>query len=251
MSTWIDLISLIFRDSGVLGVGQALQAQDTSDAVRRINMMLSQWKRRRWLVYHLVDYSLLMDGSLFYTIGAGGDLNVARPNSIESAFMRQAVQSVPNQIDYPLRLIQSYEDYSRIALKNMQAGPSWYLFYDSGYPLGKLYPWPLAGGSAGGSGPFEMHIQVKDELTAITTANLGQEIALPPEYEQAVYSVQMQMVRSAYRLPPDATINGLARASLETLRTSNLQIPTLNMPVGIRGGGGYNIFSDSFGTSSR
>lgn len=251
MSTWADLIALIFRDSGVLGVGQALQAQDTSDAIRRINMMLAQWKRRRWLVFHLVSYSHTMDGSLFYTIGAGGDINVARPNSIESAFMRQSVQSTPSQIDYPLILIQSYEDYSRIALKNMQAGPSWYLFYDSGWPLGKLYPWPLAGGSSGGSGPFELHIQVKDELTSITTANLVQEIALPPEYEQAIYAVQMMSTRSAYRLPPDQGINGMARAALETLRTANLQIPTLNMPAAIQSRGGYNIWSDSFGPGGR
>ena len=249
MTTWVELINLIFRDSGVLGVGQALQAQDTSDAVQRINMMLSQWKRRRWLVYHLVDYSHTMDGSLFYTIGSGGDINVTRPNSIESAFMRQSVQSAPNQIDYPLRLIQSYEDYSRIALKNMQAGPSWYLFYDSGYPLGKLYPWPLAGGSAGGSGPFELHIQVKSELT--TVGDITQDIALPPEYEEAIYAVQKQRTRSAYRLPPDKDINDQARAALETLRTANFQIPTLNMPAGIQARGAYNIWSDSFGPGGR
>lgn len=249
MTTWAQLINLIFRDSGVLGVGQTLQAEDTSDAVMRLNMMLSQWKRRRWLVYHLVSYSLPMDGSLFYTIGASGDLDVARPNSIESAFMRQAVQSQPNQVDYPLQLIQSYEEYSAITLKNMQAGPSWRLFYDSDWPLGKLYPWPLAGGSAGGSGPFELHIQVKSELTSVTS--VGAEVDLPPEYWQAIYFTQMGQTRAAYRMPPDAYITGQAKASLETLRTANLQIPTLNMPRPLRGRGGYNIFSDSWGPSGR
>lgn len=246
---WGELINIIFRDCGVLGVGQTLQAQDTEDAKRRINMMLAQWKRRRWLVYNLVDLSLPMDGSLFYTIGAGGDLNVARPNSIESAYMRQAVQSVPNQVDYPLRLIQSYEEYSALTLKNMQAGPSWLLFYDSGWPLGKLYPWPLAGGSAGGSGPFELHIQVKNEMTSV--GDIGDEVNLPPEYHLAVYASQMQMTRSAYRLPPDANIDKLAKAAMETLRTANFQVPTLNMPSAVAGRGGYNIFSDNWGPWGR
>lgn len=249
MTTWNDLINLIFRDSGVLGVGQTLQAQDTADAVRRINMMLSQWKRRRWMVYHLVNHSIEMDGSLFYTLGDGGDIDTPRTDAIESAFMRQTIQSTPNQVDYPLRIVTSYEDYSRIALKNMQAGPSWILFYDSGYPLGKLYPWPLAGGSSGGAGPFELHVQVKDEL--VTVSNVAAEVVLPPEYELAIYAVQMQMTRSAYRLPPDQGINMLAKGAIDTLKSTNFQIPTLNMPAGLRGGGGYSIWSDTFGPTGR
>lgn len=245
MSTWAELIALIFRDSGVLGVGQALQAQDTSDAARRMQMMLAQWARSRWLVFNLVDRSHLMNGSLFYTIGAGGDLDFPRPNSIESAFMRQTVQSTPNQVDYPLTIVDSYEEYSRLTLKNMQAGPSWLLFYDSGYPLGKLYPWPVAGGSGGGSGPFELHIQVKNEMPSV--ANLAAEILLPPEYEQAIYAEQMKRTRSAYRLPPDAEINRLAKTSLQVLRSSNFQVPTLNLPRAVAGRGAYSIWSDSWG----
>jgi len=249
MTTWAEMIDLVFRDSGVLGVGQSLQAQDVSDAKRRFNMMLSQWKRRRWLVPNLVDHAIEMDGSLFYTIGDGGDIDTARPNSIESAFMRQAVQSQPAQIDYPLRLITSYEEYSQLTLKNMQAGPSWFLFYDSGYPLGKLYPWPLAGGSAGGSGPFELHVQVKNEL--VTVGALNADILLPPEYELALYATGMQMTRSAYRLPPDQMINTLAKNALNTLRSSNFQVPNLSMPSAVQGRGGYNIFSDSWGPQGR
>jgi hypothetical protein len=249
MSTWADLIALIFRDSGVLGVGQTLQAQDTSDAVRRINMMLSQWKRRRWLVPNLVDYSILQDGSLFYTIGAGGDIDVARPNAIESAFMRQAVQSVPNQVDWPLTIIDSMEQYSALTLKNMQAGPSWFLFFDSGWPLGKLYPWPLAGGSAGGSGPFELHIQVKSELDSV--GSLAAEINLPPEFEEAIYFAQMAQTRAAYRLPPDPYIQRQLKITLQTLRSSQFQVPNLNMPRALRGRGGYNIWADSWGPGGR
>lgn len=243
MATWSELINIVFRDSGVLGVGQTLQAQDTADAIRRFNMMLGQWKRRRWLVYNLVNHSIAMDGSLFYTLGIGGDINAPRTDKIESAFVRQVVQSTPNQVDYPLTLIPSYEEYSALALKNLAAGPSWYLFYDSGWPLGKLYPWPLA------NNQFELHIQVKNELTSIV--NPADEVNLPPEYELAAYAVQMQMTRSAYRLPPDPNINAMAKAALETLRTSNFQIPTLNMPAAVQGRGAYNIWSDTWGPNGR
>lgn len=240
---WGDLINLVFRDSGVLGVGQTLQARDIQDAKMRFNLMLGQWKRRRWLVYHLVSHSIPMDGSRSYTIGAGGDINVPRPDSIESAFARQVIQPQPNQPDFPLYIIRSWEDYSRITLKGLQAGPAWGLFYDSGYPLGTLYPYPLM------TSQYELHVQVKNELVSV--GDIADEIILPPEYELAIYAVQMQMTRSAYALPPKPEIDRLAKGALETLRATNFQIPTLRMPGAVQGVGGYNIWSDTFGPVGR
>lgn len=241
MATWSELVNLIFRDSGVLGVGQSLQAQDTTDAVFRIKMMLNEWRRKRWLVFHLVDLSITMDGSLFYTIGDLGDIDATRPNSIESAFCRQLIQAQPNQPDFPLRIVNSYEEYSRLTLKSLAAGPAWILFYDSGYPLGKLYPWPLM------NSQYSLHIQVKADLP--TDWGLADEIALPPEYEQAIYATQVNATRAAYRLPMDPYYKGLAKSALQTLRSSNFQVPTLQMPAAVSGRGAYNIFSDSFGPS--
>jgi hypothetical protein len=243
MSTWGDLIQIVFRDSGVLGVGQTLQAQDTQDGKRRINMMLSQWKRRRWLVYHLVDYSVAMTGARSYTFGAGGNINAPRTDAIESAFVRQVTQAQPNQPDYPLRLIKSYEDYSQITMKGLQAGPSWALFYDSGYPLGTLYPWPLA------NSQYELHVQVKNELVSVD--DIADEIVLPPEYEQAIYAEQVRATRAAYRLPSDPYYDKLAKGALETLRSTNFQIGTLSMPRAVMGRGAYDINSDTFGPWGR
>jgi len=244
MTTWNDIISLVFRDSGVLGVGQTLQAQDTTDAIRRFNMMLDQWKRRRWLVYHLVDLTIPLDGSLFYEIGVGATVNYPRPDKIESAFVRQITPSAqPNQPDFPLRIISSWEEYSRITLKQLRAGPAWLLFYDSGYPEGKIYPWPLM------SSQYELHVQVKDQLVSIDRAS--DTVVLPPEYEQAIYATQVNATRRAYRLPPDPEFKRLEAASMETLRSSNFQVPTLNLPSTVQGGGAYSIWSDTFGPGGR
>ena len=52
--------------------------------------------------------------------------------------------------------------------------------------------------------------------------------------------------RMAYQLPADRMLNGLAAASLATIRSSNFQIGTLRMPAAVlnTGGGLYNVFSD-------
>ena len=237
--TWAELLALSLRDSGIVGTGQTAMAEDINDAKTRANMMIGQWNRRRWLVYHLVDTFCTCDGSLFYEVGPGMALDVARPDKIEAAFTRQTVQTQPNRIDYPLTIIPSYEDYSLIALKRLSAGPAQYLFYDSGYPTGRAYPYPLM------NSQFELHILTKSVLDSIP-ADLTAEMMLPPEYQEAVYTNLMVRNRMAYQLPADRMLNGLAAASLATIRSSNFQIGTLRMPAAVlnTGGGLYSIFSD-------
>lgn len=243
VTTWGEVFALVLRDSGVSGQGQTPNAQMAADAKLRCSMMLAQWMRRRWLVYHLIDTAFPCDGSLNYTVGLGGDFNIERPDQIEAAYMRQTVQSQPNQIDYPLRLIHSQEDYSQITLKNMEAGPSWALFYDSGYPTGLAYPWPLA------NDMYALHIITKATLPVV--GNLTDDIILPPEYIEPIYTNSVIRTRAAFQLPDDPVMIGLAKAGLETLRTSNFQIASLGMPAAVRGmsrnSGAYNIWSDSQG----
>jgi len=232
-----DLINLALTDSGVLGVGQSPQAQDTSDTLRRLNMMIAQWSQRRWLVYHLVDTGLVMTGAQSYTVGTGGDFNITRPAGIEGAYIRQVVPISPTPVDWWLDQCMSREEYSQICLKNMNASPSETFFYDSDYPLGRIYPWPIPSSS------FELHILTRQVLQQFAT--VGDTVTLPPEYEEAIYANLMVRLRSAYRLPPDPGINGLAKASLNTIRRANFQIGRLNLPQTLyHGGGGYNILGD-------
>lgn len=121
MTTPNDLIILALKQANVLGVGQSASAEDIQDCFALLNMMLAQWNRRRYAIYHLKTVSIACDGSQSYTIGPGGDIDTTRPNKIESAYFRQIITSPPNQIDYPLEIIRAREDYDRIYLKDMQS----------------------------------------------------------------------------------------------------------------------------------
>lgn len=235
-----DIVRLALKDSGVLGVGQTALAEDTNDAFDTMNMILTQWQRKRWLVYHLVDHSIVSTGATSYTIGPGGDIDTYRPSTIEAAFFRQILNPQPNQVDYPLSLLLSYEDYSRITLKQLVTLPQW-LFYDSSYPLGTLYPWPVIQ-----SAIYELHVITRQELTEFTS--LSQDIDLPPEYVAALRYNLAARLRPMYQLPPDPSLTALAEDSLNTLRQANVQIPRLRMPLAVQTPGlPYNIYSDSWG----
>lgn len=242
MTTVAEMLNLCLLDSGVSAKGQVPSAEDTQNALRRLNMMLAQWARRRWLVYHLINVSCTMTGAQSYTLGPGMDFDTPRIDSIESAFMRQLypTNGLAQQIDYPLTIIRAREDYDRITLKAMQASPSWAVFYDSGWPTGTVYPLPVPNSN------YALHLSLKAILQNV--GSVSETLNLPPEYEQAVWSNLVVMLCAAYKLPLDPGMRGIAKASLETLRTSNAQIPTLKLPntVKSRPRGGYSIWSDSY-----
>ncbi len=236
-TTPLDIIKASLKKAGILGVGQTPLAEDTNDAYDDLQDMLGQWQRKRWLIYHLVDYACTGTGDVFYTVGPNQQFDISpRPDRIESAFFRQTVMSNPSKIDYPLEIIEAREDYNLISLKTLQTFPM-YLFYDSGFPVGKAYPWPLIQENL-----YELHLTVKATLNQFTALN--QVIELPLEYFAALKFNLAIRLRQAYQLPPDPILTGLAKDALNVIRNANLQIPRLQMPSDLIRNGIYNIFSD-------
>ena len=238
-----DIIRQALKKAGVLGVGQSALAEDTNDAYSDLQDMLGQWQRKRWLIYHLVDYACMGTGEKSYTVGPGGQFNISpRPDLIESAFFRQttnaATPNQPNQIDYPLSIIMAREDYNLISLKQLQTFPQ-YLFYDAAFPVGLAYPWPLVQANQ-----YELHLTVKETLNQFTSLN--QTINLPLEYFAALKFNLAVRLRQAYQMPPDAALVALAKDALNVIRNANTQIRRLQIPTDLVRPGLYNIFSDTF-----
>jgi hypothetical protein len=257
------------RDCGAWGVGQTPLSEDISDALARMQWMMQQWERKRWFIYHLVTYSCvaqpdprgLYQGKKVYTVGPGGDFNTnlrlrpwtdeyngnfgpaypvsARPNRIESAYLRQLTMSQPNQIDYPLTQIFSMEDYNRIALKGLSSFPGYY-FYDSSWELGLLYPWPIPQANI-----YEVFISVREQLPPMFT-QAALELDLPYEYYNAIVLNLAIRLRPKYGIiaQPGDPLPGQAKDALNTLRKANFQISRIQIPGDLVRPQLYNIFSD-------
>ena len=237
MTTPRDLITLALKDSGALGVGQTALAEDENDGFVTLNQMLAQWQRKRFMVYQLVTVSLTSTGAQSYTVGPSGDFNVAvRPDKLQAAFFRQLVNSTPNQVDYPLELILAREDYNNIALKQLASFPS-YVFYDPGYPLGTVYPWPVPQATI-----YSLHLTLPMVLAQFTT--LSQTITMPDEYLAAIRFNLAQRFGVIYQLPDNPRLAALAEDALSTVRGANTQIPRLKMPADLVRSGVYNPYSD-------
>lgn len=236
MTTARDLITLALFDAGVFGTGQTPAALDINNGLIRLNDMLAQWQRNRWLIWCDKDVSLPMTGAVYYTIGAGQQFNTPRPDRIESAFIRQLTPAQPNSPDWPLQIIQSMEAYSTIRLKQLGSFPN-YVFYESSFPYGKIYPWPLP------SNLYSLHLIVKEQLQSF--ANLNVVYNMPAEYQRAIrFNLQDEFL-SAYRLPPDDKLSARAAAALNVIRNANAQIPVLRVPPELGRPGLYNVFTDN------
>ncbi len=331
------------QECGRLGTGQTAQAEDMQKAWARLQWMLQEWERKRWLVYHLKTYTIVSTGQVSYTFGPGGEINTnvvsawgleslgiidggfnyavndtinltatppagtptatlvvtvtavnagvitavsitsggtypgplpnswsqasssgvgsncsigypvwglstttvtkpsgsVRPAKIESGFLRQIQIASPNQVDYPLTIIQSREDYNRIALKSLQSFPG-SVFLDADWPLGNVFCYPVPQ-----SAIYSINLSVMEQL-ASSFATLATAVNLPFEYYSAMMHNLALRLRSVFQIPSFAgdPLPGLAKNSLNVLRGANVGISSLKMPAHLTRPGIYNIFGD-------
>jgi hypothetical protein len=236
VTTAADLITLALKDIGALGIGQAISAEDTADALATLNMMLGQWDAERLSVYHLVDTAKQSTGAQSYTVGLGGDFNVTRPIKINAAYARLASSGAGSAVDYRISMIDAREDYARISLKTLSSFPEW-AFYDSAYPLGNLFLYPVPNSS------YELHIVTMETLPQFATA--ATVVNLPPPYVAAIRYCLAIYLCPSYQIEPTPSLARLAVNARRVIKRMNNQIPALTMPRGLVSKSRYNIYSDT------
>lgn len=235
VTTPTDLIRLILRTAQVNGVGQTPTAEDNNDMLLQLNLLLPQWSAQRTLVYHLVNSTVTATGASSYTVGTGGDFSTTRPDKIDAAFYTYT-PSGGQATDYILTPIGSREEWDAVVNKGVGTWPGWF-FYDSGYPLGTFYPYPI---------PQTGSLTISTKAVLTQFADLTSTITFPPAYLNALLWNGASIARIMYALPPDDNIDKRAAGALGVIRASNTQIPQLRMPVGMPGiRTRYNVYSDT------
>lgn len=238
-----DICVSALEDSGYLGTGQTATGTDIVDTWKRLQWMLQQWARNRWMVYYLQTLILPSTGALVYTVGPGGDFDTGtdsvRPARIESAFLRQLQNSSPNQIDTPLDILQSREDYNKIALKSLVSYPG-AVFLETTWPLANLHCYPVPQ-----AGIYAVGISVMAQLPQ-QFSNLSDNFVIPFEYYTALVANLALRMRARFGLGsyPGDELPRIAKSALDTIKGANTQISRLSLPQLTTGGSGYNIFSD-------
>lgn len=205
MTTARDLIKASYRKISILGQGSTLTAEEANDAFSELNAMLAQFSTQGALIYTETKETFSLTGAASYTIGSGGDFNTSLPKNIIAAY------ATYSGLDYPLSIIDRNE-YSFIADKDLTGTP-YKLYFDSNYPLGTIYLWPLNYSST------TLTLLSEKPLTSFTT--LDTVFAMPPEYEtMLVHNLAVRMAPE-YEREASPTVKRIARESLDHIKAQN------------------------------
>lgn len=227
----------------MLGVGQTALSEDMDDCFTLLMQMVALWNKNRWLVPALIDIKTIGNSLISNPIGPGQFWNVARPGQVKGAYIVQ-LNTGSNAVSLPIKQIFSYEDYIRIAVKNLNSLPT-HMFYDGQWPNGNIFFTPIPNNS------YECHILVQQQLgwpiaaTNPPTANTGLDtpFTLPDEYQEAVFYNHSMRVSAMYNLPATAETIKFAKSSLNTIRNDNTQVPSMRMPAGLSRRNSFSIFN--------
>lgn len=233
MTTALDIIKLSLKLSGALAIGQTPPSEDVSDSFELLQNMLSSWNQKRWFIWHMLDISHQSTGAQFYTVGPGGDFDFAyRPPRLQAAYVRQLIPSAApsGQLDFPLNIIETHEEYSLLSLKSLKSFPS-AIFYDAAFDIGRVTVWPIP------ATYFEIHLIVKDTLQAFPT--LTTEFNMPPEYREALLYNLSGRLAPLYGLQPSPVVIAMARAGLNTVKVANHRVGDMLCPPGLNRSSGW------------
>ncbi|MHB1098445.1 MAG: phage adaptor protein [Burkholderiales bacterium] len=224
MTTAADMIVLALKDIGVLDESETPSAATTADALTTLNQMLAMWQADGMYVYAETTASLTPTGATSYTVGSGMDLNITRPQKLEYVYWTDG------GTDYPVQILDTYEEYLSIAVKAITGIPA-YAYYLPSYPTGQLFLFPEPD-----SGTVKVTTLV--QLPTFTTS--ADALTLPPEYEMAIrYNLAEHLsVAMSVALRPD--VAAMAARTRRVMKRNNLKI----VPMETGYAGYYDINSN-------
>lgn len=226
-TTVLAVVTHALKDSNVIGEGETPSAEQSQDALATLNQMLALWQLDNVYVYAQQDTSFTPDGAVSYTVGDGADVDMDRPPKIDALYWRSGT------LDYPIRLIDTFEQYESIAQKT-QSGEPLYAFYLPSYPTGTLYLTPQ---------PSTGTVHIVSNVALPTANELADDLLLPVEYVLPVRANLTVLLCGTYGAPVRPSVAAAAAGGLRMLKRNNLRIQPLGMPSAVPVGRRSDIFT--------
>lgn len=251
-----ELINNAFTELGVKPLGQALRANESVWGMTKLNRLLGQWNTRRLFVWVVAPSTFTMAAPVsafalgephYYTIGLVGaatDFAVTgnRPPRIEDANL--ILRSSTPYVNIPLPVITT-DDYAALSVPTLTSTLPIKLYYQPGWPLGRIYPWPFPTVLSNGLQLFLWNQFVK-------ATGLNDVLDFPEGYEDALtFSLAESMIPTYPNAAAADAIVELAKRARTAIQSLNSPLPHIKTADGFKSTSGrpqsdYNYRSDSF-----
>ena len=202
-----DLIRATLRLIGAISSSETPAADESSDALEALNLMLGSWGASRFLSASTGKVTHTCNGSLSYTIGVGGDINTTRPTAIYNAYWSTG------GLDYPLTFLD-YSDYQDIGIKNIGSIPE-YIVLKPDNPLSTIYLFPVPA-----NGTLTL-----DNIRPATDLTLADDLPYPPEWIRALKFNLAVEIAPEYGFAVSPEIAALAQDSKAIVMRSMVTVP--------------------------
>ena len=232
--TGLELIERSLRTIGVLASGETASAAEGADGLVALNDMVDQWSTEKLAVFSVArqTFSLTLNQQT-YTMGTGGNFNVARPARIERASIIQLSNpSLPLELKID---ILSEQQWQRIPVKGIASSLPKVVYIDDAFPLRNLSYWSIP------------NVAVDTALytwTAISAFTLAVDQTFPPGYAKALrYNLALDLAPE-YGAVVSPTVLAQAIDSKAKIKSHNITPPILTVDIGM-GAENYNYLDDT------
>lgn len=238
MATVNDVVTRAMKALGTLGRQEVPSAQEFTDGLYAYNQLLDSWSNEKLMSYATLQRSFTLQANVAsYTIGSGGVINVARPLDITQAFIRDS-----NNNDFGMTIVPR-TIWNTIGAKTITSQIPDTLFYDSTFPLGVIYIFPV---------PLLPYTLFYDSTLSQVTASTGSmSISMPPGYERTfVSNLALELMANGFPcLLNEAQLQALAKAAsdgIANIKRTNIKevIACYDEAVVSRSYATYNIYRD-------
>ncbi len=220
-----DLIRATLRLIGAISSSETPNADESSDALEALNLMLGSWGASRFLSASTGKVTKTMTGATSYTIGVGGDINTTRPTSIYNAYWSDG------GIDYTLENMD-YSDYLEIGVKTVGGIPS-HIVLNPDNPLSTIFLYPIP---STGTLTLEL-IRPETDLT------LADDLPYPPEWIRAMkFNLAVEISPEfGFTVSPELAL--MAQESKAIVMRSMVTIPVAKFDPLLNVNRGFNIIT--------
>jgi hypothetical protein len=133
--TTLNLITDVLLDMGVLADQETPTASQSAGALVKLIDLIDSWNLDPQRIYGATQRILpMVANQASYTIGAGGDLNITRPNIVTSAYMRNTSYPAAQQQDMPMAVLTN-EQWANLPNKGVTGSYPYAVWFDMTYPL--------------------------------------------------------------------------------------------------------------------
>lgn len=234
-----DIIRRALRQLAIGTRGETLNDEEYADGLESLNGLIGQWATQRLTMVVTARSTFPLTASqVSYTIGDGGDFDVARPVFLPRA---SVIQDGAQPLEIPLIILSTQQWQQWVSVKSVESAlPTW-LYYDYDVPLGRIYLWPIVNVA-----DLELALYLPTAMTEFASGATDHDFA--PGYADAlVYNLAIRLAPE-YGRPVPGEVMQLAADTLANIKRANIRIVELRCEPGLRSrrDGLWNWLTDSY-----